>query len=280
MNKNNLTKEDHYDNRSSLIQKIVQRSNEQSNKTLSPSKAIPKRIVQYWDDHARLPDDVNACINTWRETENQGIELLLFDKRQAVNFISDKLGIKYKQAFERCYHPAMQSDLFRLCYIFVEGGCYIDADDAYTGSQIVQLFEDERLKIQPLCYDVFSQSMVPPAIFTEAGANNKNWIFYFNNNPLIAGKRHFLVEKALNRAVEALGQGCINSFPEIQSTTGPGNLTQCIFEAVSEATDIANTMLVLPEWGNTAVSRWPLSYRNDNRNWRLSNSQEYKAYKH
>ncbi|HVW99501.1 MAG TPA: glycosyltransferase, partial [Candidatus Babeliaceae bacterium] len=276
-NNNNPAKENHHDNQSSLIQKIVQESNEQSNKSPLLKNAIPKRIVQFWDDHARIPDDVNACINTWRETQNQGIELLLFDKMQASDFIFDKLGRKYQQAFERCYHPAMRSDLFRLCYIFVEGGCYIDADDAYTGSQIVHLFEDERLKIQPLCYDVGSHSMVPPAIFTKPGTNNKNWIFYFNNNPLIAGKQHFLIEKALNRAVDALMEGCMNSFPEIQSTTGPGNLTQCIFEAISEAIDVANAMLVLPEWENTAISVWPLSYHNDTRNWRLSNSQEYKA---
>lgn len=275
----NSTNEDHYDNRSSLIQKIVQGSNEPSIKTPSLNNAIPKRIVQFWDDRVRLPDDVNACINTWRKTENQGIELLLFDKREASDFILDKLGAKFKLAFERCYHPAMQSDFFRLCYIFVEGGCYIDADDAYTGEQIAHLFEDERLKIQPLCYDVGSHSMVPPAVFTKKGANNKNWIFYFNNNPLIARKGHFLIEKALNRALVALEQGCMNGFPEIQSTTGPGNLTQCIFEAVSEDTDITNNILVLREWENTALSVWPLSYRNDTRNWRLANGQEYEFSK-
>jgi hypothetical protein len=277
MNNNNLTEENHYDSQSSLIQKIVQGSKEQFSIAPSLTDPIPKRIVQFWDNHARLPDDVNSCINTWRETTYQGIELLFFDKRQAGDFISDKLGKRYRQAFERCYHPAMQSDLFRLCYIFIEGGCYIDADDAYTGAPIVQLFGDGRLKIQPLCYDVNSHSMVPPAIFTKAGANNKNWIFYFNNNPLIAGKQHFLIEKALNRAVVALGKGRMNRFPEIQSTTGPGNLTQCIFEAISEASNIANTMLVLPEWENTAISIWPLSYRNDTRNWRLANRQEFKA---
>lgn len=73
MNNNHLTKQDHYDDRSSLIQKIVQGSNERSNKVPSLGNAIPKRIVQFWDDHARLPDDVNACINTWRDVESQGI---------------------------------------------------------------------------------------------------------------------------------------------------------------------------------------------------------------
>jgi len=277
MNNNSQKTEDYYDSRSSLIQKIVQKSNEQSNTVPLLNNAIARRVVQFWDDHTRLPDDVNACINTWKAIENQGIELLLFDRRQASDFIFYNLGKRYRQAFERCYHPAMQSDLFRLCYIFVEGGCYIDVDDAYTGSDIAHLFEDGRLKIQPLCYDLCSHSMVPPAIFTKAGTSNKNWVFYFNNNPLIAGKQHFLIEKALNRAVDALLKSHMHSFPEIQSTTGPGNLTQCIFEAASEAIEVVNNMLVLTEWENTAISAWPLSYRNDARNWRLSNSQQYKA---
>jgi len=44
----------------------------------------------------------------------------------------------------------MQSDYFRLCYILVEGGLYVDADDVYQGMDIDYLFTDSRLKINPL----------------------------------------------------------------------------------------------------------------------------------
>jgi mannosyltransferase OCH1-like enzyme len=64
------------------------------------------------------------------------MERILFDKQHARNFIFANLGLRYLYCFDKCYHPAMQSDYFRLCYIFVEGGCYIDTDDVYSGVPI------------------------------------------------------------------------------------------------------------------------------------------------
>ncbi|WP_456652088.1 MULTISPECIES: glycosyltransferase [unclassified Bradyrhizobium] len=54
----------------------------------------------------------------------------------------------------------MQADYFRLCYLLVEGGFYVDADDVCIGSQIDWLFGDGRLKIHPLCYDIAAARMV------------------------------------------------------------------------------------------------------------------------
>jgi len=169
----------------------------------------------------------------------------------------------------------MQSDYFRLCYIFVEGGCYIDADDEYDGAPIQHLFNDGRLKIQPLCYDISTNMMVSPSLFTKPGANSESWIFYFNNNPLIAGIGHPLIERALAQATLSLEKDGTNGLPEIQSTTGPGNLTKSIFEFVTENNEIEQTLLVLRDWHNIGKNKWDLSYRNDTRNWRLSNCQGY-----
>ena len=63
--------------------------------------------------------------------------------------------------------------------------------------------------------------------------------------------------------------------PEIQSTTGPGNLTGTIFELAQEHAETAIALLVLPDWEGVATSRWPLGYRRDARNWRLSNRRVY-----
>ena len=191
------------------------------------------------------------------------------------NLFSRRLGPRHKQAYDKCYHPAMQSDYFRLCYILVEGGCYIDADDVYDGAQIQHLFSDGRLKIQPLCYDMATNMMVPPSLFTKPGANAASWIFYFNNNPLIAGSGHPLIDRALAQATLSLEKDVTNGLPEIQSTTGPGNLTKSIFDAVTESGEIEQTLLVLCDWENIAKNRWDLSYRNDPRNWRLSNCRGY-----
>ena len=274
MNAGNPTEENHRA-RSSFVRGLVQRSGDPAVASSVFTGKPPKRIVQFWDDLDRLPEDVGECIETWRKTEEQGVERLLFDKHQAREFIHRKLGQRYKRAYDKCYHPAMQSDYFRLCYILVEGGCYIDADDVYDGSQIHHLFSDGRLKIQPLCYDTSTNMMVPQPLFTKPGANAASWIFYFNNNPLIAGSWHPLIDRALAQATLSLEKDVTNVLPEIQSTTGPGNLTKSIFDAVTESGEIEQTLVVLCDWENIAKNRWELSYRNDPRNWRLSNCRGY-----
>ena len=274
MNAGNSTEENHRA-RSSFVRGLVQRSNNPTVASSTFTRKPPKRIVQFWHDLERLPGDVGKCIETWKKTEEQGFEKLLFDKRQARDFIQRRLGTRHTQAYDKCYHPAMQSDYFRLCYILVEGGCYIDVDDVYDGSQIQHLFSDYRLKIQPLCYDMGTNMMVPPSLFTKPGANAASWIFYFNNNPLIAGCGHPLIDRALAQATLSLEKDVTNGLPEIQSTTGPGNLTKSIFEAVNESGEIEQTLLVLCDWENIVKNKWELSYRNDPRNWRISNCRGY-----
>lgn len=268
-------KEESHSARSRFVRGLVQRSSGSAVVSSVFANKLPKRIVQFWDDLNRLPGDVRECIETWRKTEELGVERHLFDKHQAREFIRRRLGTRHKQAYDKCYHPAMQSDYFRLCYIFVEGGCYIDADDVYDGARIQHLFSDGRLKIQPLCYDKSTNMMVPPSLFTKPGANAASWIFYFNNNPLIGGRGHPLIDRALAQATLSLEKDVTNGLPEIQSTTGPGNLTKSIFDAITESGEFEQTFLVLHDWENIAKNIWDLSYRNDPRNWRLSNCRGY-----
>ncbi len=261
--------------RSNFIQKLVQnpvKSNKASSLQLTRP---PKRIVRFWDDLKRIPVDVTECIKSWVGLETQGFELLLFDEHNAKNFIRNQLGIRHERAFDKCYHPAMKSDYFRLCYIYIKGGCYVDVDDVYCGNEIEHLFDDGKLKIQPLCYDVSTDKMVPLPVFAKPGADSLNWIFYFNNNPLIAAYGHPVIEKALSNATFALEQSLLNQLPEIQSTTGPGNLSKTIFDHASNTNDIENMLTVLHDWEDIAITKWSLSYRNDERNWRLSNRKTY-----
>jgi hypothetical protein len=92
----------------------------------------------------------------------------------------------------------MQADYFRLCYLYllVEGGFYVDADDVCVGTQIDWLFDDGRLKVQPLCYEIASGTMVDTATFLRAGAYEPSRIFYVNNAPLIPGRRNPIIERA------------------------------------------------------------------------------------
>ena len=274
MRENNPANEDHCAH-SNFVRSLVQNFQEPDISHSALLGRPPKRIVQFWNDMGRLLRDVRECIETWRKLERQGFELLLFDELQAKDFIRRRLGSHYVKAFDACYHPAMQSDYFRLCYILIEGGCYVDTDDVYHGAKVEHLFGSGLLKIQPLCYDTSTGKMVPPSTFTAPGANALSWIFYFNNNPLISVREHPIMKLALASVTNSLLQSAKGKLPDIQSTTGPGNLTKSIFDAATANERITGTLHIQRYWEEIVTSQWPLSYWDDQRNWRLSNGRAY-----
>jgi len=233
---------------------------------------IPKVIVQYWDDSGTVPDDVRECLDSWEPLTGRGFRRVLFDDNAAKEFIASQFGSTEVAAFDRCPHPAMRCDYFRLCYILRRGGFYVDADEVYQGGDFRSWFCDDKLKIQPLCYDTLSDTMVPSSAFVGNRACSPDWIFYVNNNPLIAPASHPIIRLALARSTRLLLRHAGGRF-DVQSTTGPGNLTSSLVRhAINTAlAGNARDFLFLTDWDEVSISRWPLSYRNDERNWRLWN---------
>jgi hypothetical protein len=93
-------------------------------------------------------------------------------------------------------------------------------------------------------------------------------IFYVNNDPIAAPAAHPVLRRALSRATERLlGE---DPCPEIQSTTGPGNLTAALAAHARElkAAGAPLDFELLYDWEAIAETRWELSYRSDSRNWR------------
>jgi hypothetical protein len=268
---------DHHQQRSEFIRRLVQRACAPQI-TSNEASSIPKTIVQFWHDCTELPEDVRECISSWSRWKSSGFTHRVFDTEDAAQLIRSCLGPDHERAFTLCYHPAMQADYFRLCYLLVKGGLYVDADEACIANDIAGLFDGCRLKVQPLCYDIASNSMVSPAHFLQLGANDKGWIFYLNNNPLIACQGDPVVRRALERSTQLLNSAANGDFPEIQSTTGPGNLSRTVF-ALGTASPIDDRVQILNDWDSVAVSRWPLSYRQDARNWRLANGRCFHAAK-
>jgi mannosyltransferase OCH1-like enzyme len=267
---------EHHRRRSEFIRRLVQRSVGRLPINAQYVQRTPRTIVQFWHNLQHLPGDVEECIASWTRSTSSDFAHRLFDEGSAKAFIGASLDARHEHAFERCYHPAMQADYFRLCYLLVEGGFYVDADDVCVGTDVGWLFDDGRLKIQPLCYDVASGTMVAPSVFLRSDAYDPNWIFYFNNNPLIANRGHPIIARALRQATDLLELANGNVLPEIQTTTGPGNLSSSIFEFGTTSGRVESDLVVLRDWDSLAVSRWPLSHRADARNWRLSNQQRFR----
>lgn len=257
--------------RSNYVRKLVQETDWDPFVKTAVKVRIPKVLVQYWHNLDEIPDDVQNCFDTWESLKNQGYERELFDDVKARVFISDTLGQLYVSAFDHCHHPAMRCDYFRLCYILIRGGFYVDADELYQETDCNYFYLNNKLKLQPLCYDIATGKMINTDTFVRDRKYSQDWIFYFNNNPIIAPPNHPIINIALERATYILLSGVER--PEIQSTTGPGNITASLVRH-SLATTISgknSDFVALPNWETTSINPWALSYRNDARNWRLWN---------
>ncbi len=231
--------------------------------------SIPKVLVQYWDDSEAVPKDVRKCIDTWKVLASEDFTHLLFDDVSAGAFIAQRFDPQHSQAFAQCEHPAMRADYFRLCYMVAEGGIYVDADDDYSGRDLQSLISDGCLQLNPLCYDIITDSMMDPFQVADEQDSNATKIFYANNNPIISPPSHPVIRAALNRATVSL-LDLHEGNRDIQSLTGPGNLTACLVAHVIETESRRETpnVRLLKEWDSFAVSNWQLEYRMDERNWR------------
>jgi hypothetical protein len=233
------------------------------------SKGLPPRLlIQFWNDATHVPADVRTCLDSWAPLEQSGFKRLLFDDATAFQFIDDNFSERHVLAFDACDHPAMRADYFRLCFMLQVGGFYVDADDRYLGQPLDKVLGDSRLRLQALCYDIPTGSMLAPYEAAKGGERTSH-IFYVNNDPLIAPARHPLVVHTLERATDqVLSAGA--SGRDIQAMTGPGNLTACLIEHALELQGQGSELdfALLPNWDAIAVSTWPLEYRSDDRNWR------------
>lgn len=235
----------------------------------APKPNIPRTIIQYWNDLENLPPDVRECIDSWQVLSKGNFKQIVFDDKKARRFIACHFSVRYLKAFDRCYHPAMRCDYFRLCYLFINGGFYVDADELYQGAGVNHFFDNNQLKLQPLCYEVRSDTMIEPARFINQVEDASDWIFYFNNNPIVSPAKHPVLGMALQRATTLLTKS--EGQLEIQSTTGPGNLTASVvyYFLSQKVMKPENHLFIIPNWERISISPWPLSYRNDSRNWRI-----------
>jgi hypothetical protein len=236
---------------------------------------IPRTLVQFWHDPNDVPPDVWNCMRSWDALRDEGVAFRMFGDVSAVAFIAERYGPREVAAFARCRHPAMRSDYLRMCFVLAEGGLYVDADDVLLGGGWEYMFRDSTLKVQPLCYDVTAGGMVSAAELRRTDLPTDGRIFYVNNNPIAAPAGHPVLRRALARATDRLLGD--DPAPEIQSTTGPGNLTAVLAAHARESWDGEDPKVpgfeLLLDWERIAEPRWELAYRNDSRNWRNMNGR-------
>jgi len=92
---------------------------------------IPRQIVQYWHSE-EWPEDVQQAIAKVQEC-NRDMVCTVFHEQAAREFVRAHFGDGMRSLFDFCFHHTMKSDLFRLCYLYVHGGIYVDVDISCHG---------------------------------------------------------------------------------------------------------------------------------------------------
>lgn len=207
-------------------------------------------------------------MESWDSLRAEGFSFRMFGDASAAAYIEKRYGVRELAAFARCRHPAMRSDYLRMCFVLAEGGLYVDADDVLLGDGWNDAVQGGTLKVHPLCYDVTAGGMLSGRELRRTDLPTSGRIFYVNNNPIAAPADHPILRRALMRATDILLGD--ESAPEIQATTGPGNLTVALAAHAreSQASGTLPDFELLLDWEKTAEPCWDLAYRSDPRNWR------------
>lgn len=158
---------------------------------------IPRRIVQFWDS-AEVPPEVSELMDSWPRV-CADFEYRRFSEASARHFLKSHYHASVLRAFNKCHTVPMKADLFRLAYLFREGGVYVDADDYCR---------------HPL--DCLGRLDADLILYQETfGSLGNNFIAVVPGHPVIGDALDYTVRELLE-----------SSRSDTWFTTGPGQITR------------------------------------------------------
>ena len=83
---------------------------------------IPKIIIQTYSDRSKVPEKVNKNISEF----TKGYKYIFFDDTECYNFILENYDKRTADKFNTLEVNAHKADLFRYCYLYKNGGVYLD----------------------------------------------------------------------------------------------------------------------------------------------------------
>jgi mannosyltransferase OCH1-like enzyme len=167
---------------------------------------IPKHVIQFWDTE-KAPDDIAALNETWR-VNNPEMTYTRFSDARARDFLKAIDNPAILKAYVQAREPAMKADIFRLAYLYHQGGYYADADD---------------------------RSLAPIAKIDPGGCNlllYQEDIGSLGNNFIGAVPRQPIIGRALADATDAINRGDTDM---LWLATGPGLLSRTFTNVLAKA---------------------------------------------
>ena len=231
------------------------------NEETDPGIAIPGTVVQFWDRDP--PGEVQILLEENRKRcEELGMSWMLFDSSAARSWIAATFEVELLEAFERCPHPAMQADLFRLCHLYHRGGIYLDADYLLNPAAEELLGRGAAIFVQRVGFPVES---------LESG--------FLIAPPGMDLYRRFVMAAVSNlRSAEASPEGI--DLGRTIGTTGPGMMTLELGHYLLEADSRSQAFGPIQVLSRTSSWRYlstgegwlghPLAYKSDARHWPIA----------
>jgi tetratricopeptide (TPR) repeat protein len=207
----------------------------------SMSGYIPRSIAQYWST-PDLPDDVADMMRTWSRF-NTLYAVHRFDQESAAAFIAQTCPSEVLRAYELAELPAQKADIFRLAWLFAEGGTYVDADDRCLGSLTAVHPPGARLMVYQ----------------EDLGT--------LGNNFIASTMWHPVIGRALSLATTAMNRGDTDL---IWLSTGPGLLTRAFAQVWAETGgELKHSLVVLDRRDVASVTAMHChaAYKTTNRHW-------------
>jgi tetratricopeptide (TPR) repeat protein len=188
----------------------LRRSGELTRHDISPSTAasmlIPTHIAQYWDNPDPPPKIVDL-MKSWQQA-NPTFAYTKFDKNSAAAFLKANFSTDVLLAFSRTHEPAQAADVFRLAYLYLNGGFYCDPDD--------------------WCFESLATFLPPSATLIGYLEGHGS----LANNFLGVVRRHPIIKRALALAVQAINR---SDHDETWLSTGPGLLSRAFAHTLAFA---------------------------------------------
>ncbi|WP_260429039.1 glycosyltransferase [Burkholderia sp. Bp9015] len=229
------------------------------------------KIIQYWDSKD-IPSDVREFMGQWEA--QYGNRYIKFDGDSAEEFIRENYPEEFALAYAQCWHPAMKSDFFRLCYIYKNGGCYVDADELpLKRLPAVDLRAKHILMLRPFIRVIDGAGHVNLSIssYIEKYSEYANAEVYFNNAPIIASPKNEIILFALQRAKDIILSNKKYEM-SLHDIAGPTGLSLSVVAyLVSHGIKGGTPVNVVSiDWARFARigSDEELAYKRDHRDWR------------
>eukprot|EP00927_Polykrikos_kofoidii_P012837 TRINITY_DN15570_c0_g1_i1.p1 TRINITY_DN15570_c0_g1~~TRINITY_DN15570_c0_g1_i1.p1 ORF type:complete len:380 (-),score=44.70 TRINITY_DN15570_c0_g1_i1:70-1209(-) len=121
---------------------------------------IPRRLFQTLHVKEGIPPSISMVLQRW-QMWNADYEYELHDAHSVRQFIHDNYDSSFVRIFDSLGQYQQQSDLWRLCVLYLRGGVYVDADYAPL-SPLRDFVPSDVDLVVPLCTPVVVDLLQPP----------------------------------------------------------------------------------------------------------------------